>query len=243
MRILLRGDEGDLGALSEALGPGRWALTRENDGRWFLDSAETAAAASTAEAADAAVAWLDDVKLATAVVSGRRPDVHFAHVIERRPDGSERLVNHARANLVLDAVQCNARGSVRNPSDADPPPPPRHVTHQERAHELALDPRLRDALRFYEQRDWAGLYKAYECVQSDHDVAVKSGWCTKAAVSAFCVSANSPEVSGTLARHAKSVAGAKTTPKRTMTLGEAQEFVRVLLARWLDARALERRSS
>jgi hypothetical protein len=85
-----------------------------------------------------------------------------------------------------------------------------------------------------EPTNWVDLYKVYEIVRAatgGESGLVNSGFATKPDISAFTASANLPSVSGEHARHAR-MSG---TPKRSMQITEAREFIGRLLTSWIDA--------
>ena len=82
--------------------------------------------------------------------------------------------------------------------------------------------------------DWVGLYKVYEIVRENirpRDLVGES-LLTSAERTAFTGSANRPDVSGPLARHARM--GGKP-PTRTMALVDARQLITRMVADWLDA--------
>lgn len=87
--------------------------------------------------------------------------------------------------------------------------------------------------------DWVGLWKVYEIIR--HSIRPESmtqrQWVTVESRDAFANSANHPEASGTLARHARRP---EPPPTVTMTLPEAQRWIAELTRTWLDALWLER---
>jgi len=85
-----------------------------------------------------------------------------------------------------------------------------------------------------EPTTWIDLYKVYEVVreaQGGEVGLIRSDLATKPDISAFTGSANLPSVSGEDARHAR-LAG---TPKRTMQIAEARDFIGRLLTTWIDS--------
>lgn len=118
------------------------------------------------------------------------------------------------------------------------PPPPEGPSHLARA---ASDKDVADLLALVgkaERLSWSELYKVFEIIRDSigrgRDGLVATGWTTKDELSAFTGSADHHLVSGIHdGRHARSSGG---PPKRTMTLDEAQRYIRDLARRWLDSR-------
>jgi hypothetical protein len=78
--------------------------------------------------------------------------------------------------------------------------------------------------------DWASLYKIFEVIRDDGNYR---RWATKSEYSAFTASACLPSVSGSDARHARA---ATRSPKRTMTIHEAREFIRRVSLAWVSSK-------
>ena len=88
--------------------------------------------------------------------------------------------------------------------------------------------------------DWFDLYKIYEIVgdqvaggpKGREKALAATGWVTPGDLDAFKASANHQGASGDAARHARQ---SGPPPKRTMTIEDAQQMIRVLVSRWLDS--------
>ena len=97
------------------------------------------------------------------------------------------------------------------------------------------DPAARKALDFFmPYGDWSSLYKAYEVVRDDVGGANKieeHGWASKDAQGLFRRTANSYDVLGAKARHGVQD---KPPPAVPLSYGEARQFVRDIVKRWLD---------
>lgn len=93
-------------------------------------------------------------------------------------------------------------------------------------------PVVREALALLSQPElgWFQIYKLYEILKEDVDLTTLG---SAADWKALTASANKPNVSGDAARHARGGAG---IPKRTMTLGEAQTFIKAAVAKWCRAK-------
>ena len=94
------------------------------------------------------------------------------------------------------------------------------------------DPVVAEVLSWLAGRepDWVALYKVYEILRD----AEALGLASTADWKAFTSSSNNVKVSGDGARHARSPAG---TPRRTMTLAEAQLFIRGVTREWITQRS------
>jgi hypothetical protein len=118
------------------------------------------------------------------------------------------------------------------PVEPPPPPGPHHVARN--------DQNVRDLLAVVgmaERLSWSELYKVFEivreAVRGGNDGLVATGWTKKVELSAFTGSANHHLVSGIHeSRHARQSGG---PPKQTMTIAEAQAYIRRLARSWLDS--------
>lgn len=80
--------------------------------------------------------------------------------------------------------------------------------------------------------DWHDLYHAFEVVQARVGSTIwKDGWTTKAEVRRFTQTANSRAALGVEARHGKAKVPA---PKNPMTWNEADDFVRMIVWKWVN---------
>ncbi|HEY3954611.1 MAG TPA: hypothetical protein VGM53_14655 [Streptosporangiaceae bacterium] len=125
-------------------------------------------------------------------------------------------------------------GTVLVNGVAVPEPPPKGPRYVKLAEQ---DPDVADALRILgqpEPLDWYDLYKAWEIVEQavggSRQVAAR-GWASKADLDRLTCSANHPGISGDSARHARM----DGTPKRSMTMSEADALVRRLVATWIES--------
>jgi hypothetical protein len=85
-------------------------------------------------------------------------------------------------------------------------------------------------------QNWYDLWKIYETIKvavGGQDVLAKRWGMPKSKFAAFRFSAQCAEVSGEAARHAPSKTPLDANIK-TMTPAEGREFVRELVARWLE---------
>jgi hypothetical protein len=120
------------------------------------------------------------------------------------------------------------------PVEPPPPPGPHHLARN--------DQNVRDLLAVVgtaERLSWSDLYKVFEIVRDavggGNDGLIATGWTTKVELSAFTGSANHHLVSGIHeSRHARQSGG---LPKQTMSLAEAQAYIRSVARAWLDSLA------
>jgi hypothetical protein len=116
-----------------------------------------------------------------------------------------------------------------------PPPPPAGPTFIALA---ATNSDVWELLTIFRRADgkpdWVDLYKIYEIIKvavgGGREGLCATGWTDKSTLSAFTGSADRPDVSGDLARHARMSGG---PPKQIMDLAEARMYIRRLAHAWL----------
>lgn len=167
------------------------------------------------------------------------------HGVARMHDGSYRPVKlgtqfttddgDLTSVILVDSIE--AWSSLRGPmirldGEVRPPSPPQGPKYYALAES---DPSVADAFRYFGlPPSWVTLYKVYEVISNDvggQSTLVDRGWAPKTRISTFTESACRPEISGDEARHAR--LGGKASGW-TMTIGEAQDFVRELSHAWAD---------
>ena len=125
-------------------------------------------------------------------------------------------------------------GTVTAPDGIAVPPPPSPWPSRFALAETHND--VAEVLRIMsggEPLTWSDLYKIHEivCEGVRPNTIVGFGWTTKGEDSAFRVSANRADVSGTEARHARNPG---ETPTRTMSIDQGRFYISSLVEKWLD---------
>lgn len=132
-----------------------------------------------------------------------------------------------RSRISVKATVIRADGTVEY--DA-----PRRLDDAKSLVDLAdRDDRVADALRFYERGDWINLYKAWEVVcdaAGGTHAVVNNKWAADDERRRFTGTAQSRAELGDEARHASEKYKA---PEDSMTLDEAQAFVRSVIQAWI----------
>lgn len=98
--------------------------------------------------------------------------------------------------------------------------------------------KVEHALRIWgkEPHDWINLYKILEIIESDVGGNIYlEGWTNKSEIRRFTQTANSFEILGDEARHAKENVPA---PAKPMTIQEAQQLFRELLQNWIESKRI-----
>lgn len=91
-----------------------------------------------------------------------------------------------------------------------------------------------DALSFYREDTWIGLYKTYEIIRDDVGgelQIIKNGWSVKSAIKRFTQTAQSRAALGDSARHASKK---YIPPAQPMTLMEARVLIKTILSQWVS---------
>jgi hypothetical protein len=228
----LEGHGFDLETLRELFRAGDPFVAQDSADRYYLESSalQDSDGQIDQNAADALVKRINGV--------GRTADQGFrpVHLSGRytAPDGTTSVVvlgatAGARAKVTAAAVVMEGGFPVPEP----PPRGPRYVKLAEQ------DPDVADVLRVLGQPwllDWYDVYKAWEIVE--HAVGgwrqvVARGWATKTDIDRLTASANHPGISGDEARHARM--SGTPGPNRRMTMSEADDLVRRLVASWVES--------
>ena len=234
VRAWLEGHSFDLGALAQLFSEGDPCVAADGAG-FFLTSADfDGLINSSKELYDVAASTLRQINgVARVVDSGFRP----VTLVGRFTDDVGNVHAVVSADTIEARSQVFAVAVVATPSDQpqpEPPPPGPGFVQLAKAH-----PDLSDALRILgqpsSQLGWVDLYKVFEIVRGSAgsgDALVSQNLASRATISAFCVSANQPTVSGDDARHARLPGD---IPKKTMTLPEARAWIGKLVVGWMSS--------
>lgn len=159
-------------------------------------------------------------------------------------DDNGKEVGIGRADIAC-RVRIRGCASVNIVQADDSKVPPELSLSQKCLALIGTDAALARAMRFWSQFEHNGttLYKIYEIICSDvggDDAVAAAGWTTKVKQSAFRVSVNSANIIGDQARHAGSTS---STPAHTMTLADANGYIRALLSQWIEGKYSEAKRS
>jgi len=84
-----------------------------------------------------------------------------------------------------------------------------------------------EALSFYRDDKWSGLYKAYEVIEGDvGGKIIKNGWSVKSEISRFTQTAQPHRHAGNRYK----------PPSKPMTLSEARSLIKAILSRWISSK-------
>lgn len=220
--VTLDGEAADLEEFPRHFPAGTMYAVREDDSFYVLGEA-LERLGSASEVRDAAQAFVDE---ASAVISLLWPAFHKPRVggVLRDHGGGKRdtyvLVSTGEARLRFSVVGVLVGGT---PS----PPTPVAIRILEAA---KSDQNLHRALHLWSDRprSWHRLYVVIEELQHFVGGSLPSaGYCSEAELRRFTHTANNAEAAGLDARHAFNPN--QQPPKKPMTLGEAESFVRTTL--------------
>lgn len=228
--VVVRGSDPALSAIRDVCARStEHSLDEEIPGEWRLRSSSAGPTLSHEEAWPALcdlLVRLSDVAAATRYV---RVSVTPGALGHTRPDGTSDVFVHpepARLRLRTFAPTIAVSGVVPEPMEVK-------LLRLEggNAH-------LRVALHFLNaDLTWFNLWKSYEAIRdANHGASglVATGWTTKADVERFRGTANTYAAVGDAARHARL---GVAPPPNPMSLEEAEDYVRGMLARWVDSLA------
>ncbi len=239
VKALLNGHEFDLRAMADLFPSGDPTVTKDDEGYWLssvsLEHHEDDAAALDS----AASALLERVNGATRL---ERPGVRPATLAHRYSVASPEGVKQP-AVVLAEAIEIRARvevvavAEVKGAAPSEPPEPAPEPESQRALRLAGTNKDVASVLHWLAgDQSWYDLWKIYETLSGavgGQDVMAKRWGMPKSKFKALRVSAHRAEVSGEAARHAPSKAPLDPNIK-TMTPAEGREFVRELVARWLE---------
>ena len=224
-RAYLEGHPFDLDLLVEQFDRGQVVVRRDGDQCW-IESPDFEALTEPGEVQRVSRNLVNAMNGVAALV-----DASF-----RRVELTDRFSDGTGSTFVLLSAAIEARSrvtavaEVRGPDGGLIAPPPTPGPDF-----LAAARREQNVLEVLEllgrgPGDWVTLYKIFEVIRADGH---HTRWATEPEYSAFTVSANRPSVSGPDARHPR---GAQRSPKRTMTIHDAREFIRRVALAWVSSK-------
>jgi len=229
--VRLTGHDLDLEALAREYSTSGISIIKDEHGYW-LKSSEFASLNDAEKILTLANELLPIISGAGKVFLAGFQPLGTGHVVQISDDG-------VRHNFVFVTATVSSRASVSRQvtlASGIPAPQPQPPQDVEFASTVAQsEERVKKALIFFDrQHTWVNLYKVYELIRADvgDDMAAK-GWTTKAEAGRFTQTANSVGAVGDEARHAVEHT---QPPKKPMSLKEAEQFVRLLLANWIRSK-------
>jgi hypothetical protein len=225
--LVVRGSEPDLAQLRELfVTSAEHSVVEEEPGEWRLRSSTVAASTDYEGVGPALRELLGRLSDVAAAAADDRVRLTPGALGRTRPDG------HADLFVFPETAHVKARAFAPTISINGVLPEPRHVKLLRLE---ATNEHLRLAMHFLNANlTWFDLWKAFEVIREacgSEKAITTNGWTTPEEIDRFKRTANSYYAVGDDARHAL------LTPKpaaHPMTLDEADEFVRRLLARWVD---------
>jgi hypothetical protein len=224
-RAYLEGHPFDLDLLVEQFDRGQVVVRRDGDQYW-MESPDFEALTEASEVQRVCRSLLSAMNGAAALVDANCRRVELT---DRFSDGTGPIFVLASAAIEA-RTRVTAVGEVRGPDGeliAPPPTPgPDYLAVARR------EPNVREVLGLLGRGpgDWASLYKIFEVIRDDGQY---ERWAADSEYRAFTASANRPSVGGSDARHARA---APRSPKRTMTIHDAREFIRRVTLAWVSSK-------
>ena len=229
-KALLLGDAGDLESLRTIFGEGDPKLSVDDEGTYALESS----AFDSTEAVESMEAAKRILEMMNGAAKVQDPSYRAVRLAGRfhSKDGHQHVVVLADTVKLRSRVRLRSTGFVVGAGGVpvDPPPTPARLWPG-----LAQgNQNVADVLRLLapDDLDWMALYKVVEVVRADvggTTTIFGNGWVTEDEWKRFGTSANHPEASGDMARHARMPGH----PKQTMALAEGRRFVLELAGAWL----------
>jgi len=233
IKAWLEGHQFDLAYLAQLLPAGNIRVVQEGD-RYYLTSPEIdnpAAGTHFHDVAERIITHVNGLGLAS----------HSAF----RPVSLSRIYNDEKGiTVVPETAHLEARGALSatvtatdasgNAVSPEPSPGPDLIALAD------SNPDVAEVLEILgeSQRGWAGLgwgdlFKIHEKIQESISGAIPNmGWASGADDDAFGASANRRDISGRDARHSRTEK--RPPPKRTMTIHQGRQYIRDIVAKWLD---------
>ena len=226
----LVGQEFDLDLLVEQFNRGS-VIVRHDGHDYWIESPDFETLTEPREVANAATIFLSKMNGAAALVHQRYRPVKLSNQFR---DNAGRNLLMTTASFSAQARLTAATPILLRPDGevVQPAPPTPGSEYIAAAHR---HPVVQEALELLSQgpRDWVSLYKVFEIIRADGG---HTRWASEADYKAFTNSANLPSVSGAQARHARQPPGRSSTPKRTMSIQEAQDFIRLVTIKWIRSK-------
>lgn len=233
-RVQISGEKLDLEALSKSFTDDDLRLVAE-DNKYFLESKKFESTSASDEVLKMAGYFLAVLSGVARLAYGARTPLTPDHVFHIRPDGGKDVFVHLTETLHLRAVLSNVTVITSDGSKVMIETPDPALSW---ARVADKDEAVSKALRLFgiDAKDWVGLYRLFEVIEQDVGGIRQidaAGWATEDSLRRFKHTANSPAITGDLARHGKENT---QPPKNPMNLSEARSLIEVILHSWLRAK-------
>jgi hypothetical protein len=236
-RVRLTGHAFDLGALLTQDGSPDWILLTEK-GDYFLESPAFENLSSAPEVRQVAVRILDQVNGLAKLAFERFQPLGINAVI--RVDAGGRWHQYVSGSATLTSrSSLSARATVIKPDGTASVSGDKKPSIVELGYSIAKrDADVAEALRIFGalESNWLNLYKVFEIIRHDvggHAKLQEAGWVPETNIRRFTGTAQSSEILGDEARHARYRGGPPSSP---MSLSEARLFIKTLLEQWIRSK-------
>jgi hypothetical protein len=235
--VHLQGAPSDLGALAEALGPGDPEVVVEGED-YYLKCNWSESRTNAREGFDYAKSFLPLLAKVMELATGRAPDLNTTtRIVEVGEDGTRQSLYHVSQTFTIpmEGLEAGPDGAVKATVSGAPLPVTTGAIRPW-IREAQQNPVVEQVLLWHGERDWRKLYNALDAIQGDlggwREISEK-GWATKAQINHFKHTANSLKAIGKDARHGRQF----EPPKKPMSMPEALDLVRHVVAKWLDSKS------
>jgi hypothetical protein len=239
-RVQLTGHEFDLRALERQLTAPELRVIQEHDEvrqdhSFYLLSSDFDAMNEAETVLNRAKEYVLYINGLGSILLDSFQPVKIGHILWINEDGSRKAFAFASANLTMRGDVLIAHATVTQPEGAAPPGPPPPSDVQFGVLLAPQDENVAKVLRLWKQnQDWSALYKVFEVIESDVGGAMwRQGWVSKGEVDRFTGTANSADAIGDAARHGHHK---YKSPKKPMSLPDAQALIKHLVGRWLTSK-------
>jgi hypothetical protein len=233
-RVQISGEKADLDALSKSFKDDDLCVIAEDD-KYFLESTRLEIASAADEVLKIAGDILSVLSGVARLAYRARVPLSPGHVLRIHTDGRRDVFIQVSDALHIRGVLGNVTLTY---SDGTCVTIETHDPSRDWVRAAEKDEAVSKALRLFgsDAEDWVGLYRLFEVIEQDVGgimQIVATGWATEDSIRRFKHTANSPAVTGDLARHGRE----KTQPpKKPMDLSEASALIEVILHSWLRAK-------
>jgi hypothetical protein len=225
-RILVElvGETIDIEDLKFGLRLSPWKIIKEQD-RFFLTSAILDSLNDSEEVIAEAEEYLELLNGSANIFYYNHRNVHTGSLIKEDDNGGRNITVFPGAAEIRTRLRGTLSVAGQN-LDNSP------TTTEEWINKAANNEKVRDALRFFNNKTWWGLYKVFDVIQEEEGYKNLSKFASKDEINRFHQTAQSRDAIGDDARHGKKIA----PPPNPMNLKEGHQFVKSLFENWVKSK-------
>lgn len=220
--VQLVGETLDIEELKYGLRTSPWKIIEET-GRYYLTSPLLDSINDTKEAASKANDFLDLLNGSANIFHDNHKNVTIGSLVTIEEDGKRHVTMFAASG----EFRMRGRGTLRAAGDNLESTP---TTVEEWIDKATRNESVRDAIHFFNNKTWWGLYKVFEVVKEEEGGEDNLyNFVPKHEIRCFRQTAQSREAIGDEARHGIKI----PAPQNPMTLKEAHRFIKTLFEKWV----------